>query len=323
MFVLLYFSHWFSITETAITNLSSLKIATMKKRKEKNVDYIIELKKDMDRTLIALLVGNNTVNILLSSLAALIANYFFHAIGISIVIGIMTIMVVLLGEIVPKSKALRNSTKITSNHAKIVYYLKIGLKPIIETFIFLSRLIIRFKQKEDSDKNLLVTEENIKELTTLIESEGAIKKIEKDIIHQVFLFGDKKVKDIMVPMKHIFFFQENYDVKSARKILSEKGFTRVPIMNEKGKVIGILYSKDLLKPKKGNVMEIMRKPVVVSGNMDITTVFSSMKKSRIHLAVVRDSKYKHVGIVTLEDILEELVGEIEDEYHDVKYPKKN
>jgi len=316
--ILIFLSGWFSGIETSLTHLNSAQIAQMKRKGEKNIECIIKLKKDMDKTLVTVLIGNNVVNILLSSIAALAANYFFHAIGISIVIGIITFLVILFGEIHPKSIAIINSAKIAKKNAKRVFYLKVLLTPLIWLFISLSKIILRITSGERKEVHLLVSDDSIKDLASLGEEEGVIKSIEKDIIHSVFIFGDKKIKDIMVPLKKVFYLNRNYKVGEAKRILSQKGYTRVPVFDKKNKVIGILYTKDILARRRGWIEAMIRKPVFVSAESDVTKIFASMKQSRVHMAIVTDEEGEHIGIVTLEDILEELVGEIEDEYSEIK-----
>ena len=301
-----------------MTNLSSARIAEMRTKNEKNVRYIIELKKNMDRTLITILLGNNIVNIILSTIAALIANALFHAVGVSIMVGIITFLIIIFGEITPKHNAIIDSKKVAQKNARTVYYLMRLLNPIIILFIMISRRIIGFRGKTKADIGLFVSDESIKGLATLGEEEGVIKSIERDIIHKVFSFGDKKIEDIMVPMDNVFYLEKNYYMQRVKEIIFQHGFTRVPVINKKKKVIGVVYSKDLIGKERGRVKSLMRPPFMVSAISDVTDIFHAMKRRRIHMAIVGDNKGNHIGIVTLEDILEELVGEIHDEYSDLK-----
>ncbi|ODS37076.1 MAG: hypothetical protein A7316_02085 [Candidatus Altiarchaeales archaeon WOR_SM1_86-2] len=319
--VLIYLSGWFSGTETALTNLNIAQIAEMRRNNEKNVEYIIKLKKEIDRAIVTILIGNNIVNIVLSALAALIANSLFHALGVSIMIGVITFLILVFGEITPKANAIANSKKISQKNAKAIYYLMQVLNPIITVFMAISTEIIRLTGGKIREEHPLVSDESIKEMATLGEEEGAIKSIERDIIHKVFVFGDRKIREIMVPMSDVFYLKKDHTIRDAKKIIAQRGFTRIPVINKNGEVNGILYSKDLLGKKEAQIKSFMRKPFVVSANSDVTDIFNAMKRKRIHMAVVKDEDGKHIGIVTLEDILEELLGEIHDEYFEVKYKK--
>ena len=323
MIILIYLSGWFSGTETALTNITVSEIADMKRKKEKNFEYIVKSKRDMDRTLVAILIGNNVVNILLSSVAAVIANELFQAIGVTIMVFVITFLIIIFGEITPKSNAIWDTKKVAQNNSKTIYYLTRILSPLISMFMGITKGLIRLTGKKIEKKGLLVTDEKIKSLATLGEEEGLIKDIERDIIHNVFLFGDRKIREIMVPMDNIFSLQENLSVKEASDLVAKRGFTRIPVKGENNKIVGLLYTKDLINKNEGLITPLLRPPFFVNSDDEITDCFKKMREKRIHLAIVKDNTGKCVGIVSLEDILEELVGEIYDEYFEVKYKKSN
>ncbi len=318
MLVLIFLSGWFSGTETALTNLSSATVAQMKRDGDRNVKYIVRLKRRMDKTLITILIGNNIVNIVLSSVAALIANELFAEIGVTVMIGVITFLIILFGEITPKNSAIFDSRKKANRNARAIYYLSVVMTPLISLFIIISRTLIRIFGGPTKERKLFASDDTIKDLASLSEEEGVIKPIERDIIHKVFLFGDRKISDVMVPMKDVFIFAKDISTYEARGKLSDSGFTRVPVMGSDRKVKGVLYSKDLLTARKGPISKILRNPFRVSVNDDVTDIFDVMKRNRIHLAVVENESGEHVGIVTLEDLIEELVGEIHDEYFERK-----
>lgn len=321
MIAMIYLSGWFAGSETAITNITTSEIVEMREKKDKNIEYVLKSKRNLDRTLVSILIANNIVNVILSSVAAVAANELFQAIGVTIMIALVTVLIIVFGEIIPKSNAIWDTKKVVRNNSKAIYYLTRALNPLITFFIGFSRSISRLTGKRTRKKNLLVTEENIKNIATLGEEEGVLKKIERDIIHNVFIFGDRKIEEIMVPMAKVFYLEKNYTIPEAKTLVAQRGFTRVPVVNENKEVIGVLYSKDLIAKEKGSIDSLIRPPFIIDAKSEITDIFSGMKQKRIHQAIVKDVKGNHIGIVTLEDILEELVGEIHDEYFDVKYKK--
>jgi CBS domain containing-hemolysin-like protein len=319
--VLIYLSGWFSGTETALTNLNNVQIAEMRRKKEKNVDYIVKAKKNMDRTLITILIGNNIVNIVLSAVAALVANELFQTIGVTIMIAMITILIIIFGEISPKSNAIADSPNVSKRNSKAIYYLMRGLNPVITFFVIVTKGLNKLTGRKTRPANILVSDDAIKDLATLGEEEGLIKPIEKEIIHKVFLFGDRKIEQIMVPFDKVFLFSEDCTVQNVKVEISKRGFTRVPVVDQAKKVVGVLYSKDLLGKTSGNCKSLMKPPFFTSSDSDITDIFNEMRKKRVHLAIVKNDNGEHIGIVTLEDIIEEIVGEIYDEYFELKYKR--
>ncbi|MDG6224873.1 MAG: hemolysin family protein [Candidatus Thermoplasmatota archaeon] len=319
MIILIFLSGWFSGSETALTNLSVSDIAMMKRKGLRNAGHVMKLKKNMEKTLITLLIGNNVVNIILSSVAALIANALFAEIGVSIMIGVITFLITVFGEITPKNSAIHDSVKVANRNGFLIHLLTILLTPVTLIFGHVSRGFIRLTGGRIRSEHLLTSDDSIKEIADLMEDEGNIKAIERDIIHRVFKFGDRKVKDVMVPMKDVFILDDGTSLEEVKGSISSRGFTRVPIMGDGHRVRGILYSKDLLMAKDTDIPSLIRKPFIVREEDEITDVFERMRSERIHMAIVMNDKKEHAGIVTLEDILEEIVGEVEDEYFRTKY----
>lgn len=311
----LYFSSWLSSTETAITNLSNRRLAILKQRNVKNIGYLLELKKRLTRTLITLLIANNVVNILLSSVTALIANQLFHAAGVSLAIGFVTFLLILFGEIVPKSAALLRGETIIQRRAGLLFFLTRLLTPLALLFRWLSGAVLRAAGISSPKHPPFISEESILSMAALAESEGVVKSVEKEIIEHVFVFGKRKAREVMVPMNRVFTVHERERLSDVGSVLYRKGFSRIPAVDDEGSVRGILYVKDLACPDRHmTVQGRMRKPFFTDGEQDITEIFHQMRKNRIHLSVVNTAHGDPVGIITMEDILEELVGDLEDEY---------
>lgn len=192
IFIFIYLSAWLSSTETAITNLSNRRLAVLKKNNIKNINYLLHLKKKLTLTIITLLIANNVVNILLSSITALIANKLFHATGVSITIGIVTFTLILFGEIIPKSKAILQGEAIIQRRAWALFMLTKLLSPFVFLFRWISHNILKITGISEPKHSAIISDESIISMAALAEHEGVVKSIEKEIIEHVFIFGDRK-----------------------------------------------------------------------------------------------------------------------------------
>ncbi len=314
--ILIYLSARFASAETALTALSKVDIANMKIAKEKNLDIIMKLKMDMDSTIITILIGNNLVNISASALATMITYDTLGHLGISIAVGGLTILILIFGEITPKGFAIKNKQLLSIKNARFIYTMFLVCRPLIYVLSGISNRIIHFLGGETKDEKMRITESDIRDLASALEDEGVIKEVEKDILHNVFWFGDLKVKSVKVPKEDSFVLDSEISHYEGVEFIKEHGFTRIPVA-EHGteKIIGVLYSKDLLGEEMGTMGEYAREvPRFVRNDEEITDVFHRMKKQRIHMAIVLDENGKFDGLITLEDILEELLGEIYDEF---------
>ncbi|MGA1820798.1 MAG: hemolysin family protein [Thermoplasmatota archaeon] len=323
MLLLLLTAGWFAGSETAITNLTPGQIARMRSSGKKNWRFVSRLRKDMDRSLITILVANNVVNIVLSSIAALFANVLFDALGVSLMIGLITFLLISFGEIIPKSIAILEPEKLTLRRSRWLYYLSIAMTPVNFVFIGMSKVFIGLKGGRPNEGRILVSEQDIKDMVLLGAEEGVIKSIESQIINGVFVFGDRKISDIMVPMKQVFYLDRDMEVSEGKERISKRGYTRVPFLDGKGKVRGLIYSKDLLGKTEGKISGLIKPTLYLDGDMEVTKAFVMLKDKRIHMAVVKGKEGQNFGIVTLEDMLEEIVGEIYDEYFSHKFEKRN
>ncbi len=314
--LLIYLSGRFSGAETALTALSKVDLAQMRLDREKHLDIIIKLKSDMDATIITILIGNNLVNITASAIATKLAYDTLGNLGISIAIGLLTILILIFAEITPKGFAIKNRKHFSIKNARFIYYLSKIFYPLIVTLSEISNGIIRLLGGETKDEKLHITESDVRDLASLLEEEGQIKEIEKKIVHNVFWFGDVKVKAVKIPKEESFVLDSEITVDEGVEFIKEHGLTRIPVAKHETELIrGILYSKDLLGEEIGNMGDYAREvPMVVKNQDDITEVFQRMRKNRIHMAIVEDDDDKFDGLITLEDIVEELLGEIYDEF---------
>ncbi len=317
LLVLIYLSGRFSGAETALTSLGEIDLVQLRYKKSKNVAYVEKLMKDMDRTIITILIGNNLVNILASSLSTLLFYELLGNLGVSISVGVLTLVLLVFGEITPKGYALKKNRKMSCANARWIYFLSRALNPLITSLKAISRGLIKLRGGSIAKEEFHIQEVSIKHLAVKGAKTGEIKSIEKDIIYSVFKFGDLKVKDAMIPAAEVKYLERKMSVIEAKKQMVYRGYTRIPVVNsQKMTIVGVVNTKDLLNRMEGRIKKFMRPPFIVSPEEDLTILFETMRGNRVHLAIVSDENRKFLGIITLEDILEELVGEIYDEFDD-------
>ena len=331
--ILLYFSARFSGAETAITAIDSVEVAELVSEGKKNAKYLVLIKKDLDRTIVAILIGNNLVNVMISALTTLVAASLLGNIGISIAVGVLTLVILIFGEITPKAYAVDNTVRRSLKDARWLYYSTRVLSPLITGLIAISRGILRLVGATDREtKYLLVSDDKVRQLTSLGVEQGAIEDVEQDIIERALDFGEVKVREIMVDRERVFTIPSGTTLEEAVKMLAERAFTRVPIIkststNENGEgglthadeIVGVIYVKDLLG-KSGGYIDYYVKPAFYTfPDRDAADLFEEMRKNRIHMALVSDEG-QLLGIITLEDLIEEVMGEIHDEAQDKQFP---
>lgn len=311
----LYMSARFSGSETALTGINKVEISEMKKNNEKHAGKIEYLKENMDQTIITILIGNNVFNVAAPTLVTVMVRDLIGGWAISIASGVLTLILLVFGEITPKGFSLKNKKKFSQKNAALIYYMSKGLRPLIRGLNKVSDFLISSFGGKTKFDEMLVTEREVIHLASMLEEEGIIKKIEKEILQRVFWFGDVKVEEVKVSKEDTYGLDENLPVEEAAEFIKEHGYTRLPVTkHDSEEVVGILYSKEILGREGGTVKDYMREPYFVGKNEDVTKVFERMRKERIHLSVVEDEDGEFDGIITLEDILEELVGEIYDEF---------
>ncbi|MDP7264823.1 MAG: CNNM domain-containing protein, partial [Candidatus Thermoplasmatota archaeon] len=226
LFFLIYLSGRFSGAETALTSLNEIDLLQMKHKRTKNVIFIEKLMDDMDRTIITILIGNNLVNIVASSLATLLFYSLWGNIGVSISVGALTFLLLVFGEITPKAYAIKKNRRISSRNAKEIYYLSRGLAPLISMLKVISRGLMSLGRGSIAKEDFHVQELSIKHLADKGADAGEIKDIEKDIIYRVFKFGDLKVKDAMIPGNDVKYLDKKLSAIEAKKQMLYRGYTR-------------------------------------------------------------------------------------------------
>ena len=321
LFILLCLSSFFSASETALMSLSKIRVRHMIDENIKGADIINRLIEHPSKLLGTILVGNNAVNIASSALAAGLAIEYFGKSGIGIATAVMTILVLVFGEITPKSLAAQNSEKISLKVAKPISLIVILLNPIVIVFTFLTNRLIKLLGGSVKNVQPFITEEELRTIVTVSQEEGVLEVEEKQMIYNVFEFGDLQVKDVMVQRTDIIGINLNENYEQIIEMMKNEQFSRYPVYRERiDEIIGILNVKDIvfLSDEKEifQIEKYLRKPFYTFEFKKITEVFNDMKKSRIHMAIVLDEYGGTAGILTIEDLIEEIVGDIQDEYDD-------
>lgn len=303
-------------------SLSKIRIRHMVEDGVKGAKLVEKLTEDPNKLLGSILVGNNVVNIGASALATSVAMKAFDESGVGIATAIMTILVLIFGEITPKSIAKQRSEGVALKVSGIVNIFVKTLRPFVAIFTFISSFILKLFGGDLNKDQPFITQEELKTMVDVGEEEGVLEEEEKEMIFNVFEFGDIQVKDVMVQRVDIVALGLDSTYDDVIDIIKEEQFSRIPVYNESiDDIIGIMYVKDLiLLNNKDNfkVQDCIREAYYTFEFKKVTELFKEMKKSRNHMAVVLDEYGGTVGIVTIEDLLEEIVGEIEDEYDELE-----
>ena len=311
LFVLLLLSGFFSSAETALFSISKAKAIHIAKEKGKINALIKKMKDDPHRLLSTILIGNNLVNVGASAIATAITIDLVDSHAVGIATGVMTFAILIFGEIFPKSIATRNNILIARLVILPLYWLSLLFYPIILFLNFIPKLTGKIHKKP------IVTEEELMTFVEVVEEEGGIEEDEKELIENIFEFDDTNASEIMTPRADMFVIDVDEELNLEEIVKS--GFTRIPVIEEDiDHVIGILNVKDLLKHQAFSdddlrVRQIMRKPYFVPENKKLDNLLQEFKKRKQHIAIIVDEHGGVSGLITLEDALEEIVGEIIDE----------
>ena len=309
--VLIFLSGFFSSAETALFSISKARARHIAKEKGRTNKLIKKMKEDPHTLLSTILIGNNLVNVGAAAMATALAIDIFPNNAIGIATGVMTFLILIFGEIFPKSIATRNNILIARIVIRPIYWLSILFWPVIIFLYFIPRLTGKIKGKPG------VTEEELMTLVEAVEEEGEIKEEEKELIENIFEFDDTSASEIMTPRADMFVI--DIDEPLNLEEIVKSGFTRVPVIEgDIDHVIGILHVKDLFMQyltASDNIdaRKIIRQPYFVPEHKKLDSLMQAFKNGRQHLAIVIDEHGGVSGLITLEDALEEIVGEITDE----------
>ncbi|MCK5204946.1 MAG: HlyC/CorC family transporter [Desulfobacterales bacterium] len=311
LFVLLVLSGFFSSSETALFSISKAKAIHLAKEKGRTNTLIKKMKDDPHRLLSTILIGNNLVNVGASAIATAITIGLVESHAVGIATGIMTFAILIFGEIFPKTIATRNNILIARLVIFPIYWLSVLFYPIILFLNFIPKLTGKMHKRP------IVTEEELMTFVEVVEEEGGIEEEEKELIENIFEFDDTSSSEIMTPRADMFVIDGDEELKLEEVVKS--GFTRIPVIEgDIDHVVGILNVKDLFKhqatsDEAADVRKIMRKPYFVPENKKLDRLLQQFKERKQHMAIVVDEHGGISGLITLEDAIEEIVGEIIDE----------
>jgi CBS domain containing-hemolysin-like protein len=311
LIILLFLSGFFSSAETALFSISQTKARHLAKEGGRAGVLICDMKEDPHRLLTTILIGNNVVNVGAASLATSLTIRMSPGYAVGIATGAMTFLILVFGEVFPKSLATRNNVFIARLAIYPIYWLSILFYPVLIFLNFIPYLTGKIK------KSPRVTEEELMTIVEAVEEEGQIKEEERELIHNIFEFDDTNASEIMTPRGDMFVIDADEPL-DLQTILAS-GYTRIPVIEgDIDHIVGIINLKDLyyhsvISASPVDVRQIMRPPYFVPEHKKLDKLLQQFKKRRNHMAVVVDEHGGVSGLITLEDALEEIVGDISDE----------
>ena len=318
LIILILLSGFFSAAEIAIFSLSQAKIKSLEKKKIKNAVILARLKSNPQRLLINILIGNNLVNIAASALATILAYEFFGSFGPALATGALTVIILVFGEIGPKTFASAKAEIFALTIAPILVVIDIVFRPVAIIFEAMNKAAINFFSGSTDSPS--VSEEELRALAEIGVTEGVVEPKEKEMIKRVLEFNDINAEDVMKVRKDIFTLPQNLTIKEALSRIKDVQYSRIPIYeNDIDNITGIVYLLDILRELIDEnthlkLSSIARKPYFIPLQRKIDDIFLDFQRQRNHIAIVLDEQGSTAGLVTLEDLVEELVGEIMDEF---------
>ena len=318
LILLLLLSAFFSSSETALTTVNKIRMRTLSESGNKRADRVLRVTDDSGKMLSAILIGNNIVNLSASSLATSLAIHYLGNVGAGIATGILTFLILIFGEVTPKTLATIKADSIALAIAGIIDVLMKILTPVIFIINKLSMGLLCLLRINPKDGSQQMTEEELRTIVDVGQETGVIENEERNMIHNLFDFGDAEAKEIMVPRIDMTFVQVDATYQEVLDVFRQDMFTRLPVYEDTtDNVIGIINMKDFLLEQDDetfSVRSMLRDPYFTYEHKNTADLFLEMRKSSISLAIVLDEYGVTAGLITLEDLLEEIVGEIRDEY---------
>lgn len=317
LFILIFLSAFFSGSETAFMSVNRIKIKEKVQRGDEHAAKVDKLLHDQTKLLTTILIGNNLVNIAASSIATALSIELFGSKGVGIATGVVTLLILIFGEITPKSLGNNRAIDYAKVAATPLYYLEIILSPFIYLF---TKIVNMFVKDKSLISSAFLSEEEIRRFVEVSQREGVIKETEQEMIQSVFEFDDTLVKEVMVPRIDMICIEKDASLAELISLGVEKGHSRIPVFEESiDNIIGLIYIKDLLelllaKNSDVNIEEFVKPIYFIPEGKPINQLLAEMKERKEHMAIVVDEYGGTSGLITIEDLLEEIVGDIQDEF---------
>ena len=302
--IMIILSAFFSASETAFSSVNLIRL------------------RQFDEVLLAILIGNNIVNLASASLATIVATEVLNlgASGAPIATAVMTVLIIIFGEILPKSYAKENSESLALSIGTIYYYMIKVMKPLIFIFMVLKDFVAKLYSKKEDEPS--VTEDELNVIIDTMEEEGVLQQDEVEMLQSVLDLSETFVKDIMTPRVDVVAVDVHDSTENVKNVFFEEKYSRIPVYDEsRDNIVGILYERDLFSAIIENgstddllIADVMRDPMYVSYTMRVSDLLTRLQLEKQHLAIVADEYGGTAGLVTMEDVLEEVVGEIYDEH---------
>ena len=316
--ILLLLSAFFSSAETALTTVNKIKMKNMADEGNKRAALVLQVTEDSSKMLSAVLIGNNIVNLSASSLATTLAIRLLGSVGAGIATGILTILILIFGEISPKTMATLKANRMSLRYVKIIHGLMVILTPVIFVINWLAMAFLKLLRVDPNNNEGAITEEELRTLVDVSHESGVIEGEEREYIHNIFDFTDATAKEIMIPRIDMTVVNVNWSYDKLLEVFKEDMFTRLPVYEEDtDNIIGLINMKDMIlapKDESFSIRDYLRKVYFTYEQKNTSELFEEMRRERLSLAIVLDEYGAVAGMVTLEDLLEELVGEIRDEF---------
>ncbi len=333
LFILVLLSAFFSLSETAITSVSRLKIKHFGSQKLNGAKALSRLRENPSRLLSTVLIGNTVVNISASALATSMVIFYMENLGlggiswaVGISIGMVTLLLLIFGEITPKTIAIKNADRLSLMTAPYIYILSIALQPVILVLTAVSTPLIWLFGARIPEKGPFISKEEIKLLLEVSEKDGGLRAEERRMISSIFEFGSTIAREVITPRPDIVAAEVNEPVEKVVKLMQETGHSRIPVYEGTiDNILGVVHAKELLKLVGScapgvSLRDFLRPLIFIPESKKVNDLLHQMQAARTHISVIVDEYGTTAGIITLEDLLEEIVGEIHDEFEKEEKP---
>ena len=323
------FSAFFSSTETAYSSVSRIRLKSYAESGNKKAARAYHISENYDKALSTILVGNNIVNIAASSLATILfVSFFGETNGTILSTVVLTIIILIFGEVLPKNFAKENSEKTAISSSGSLHFLMVLFTPVTFVLLKLNNIAKKIAVRGDAKKEPTVTEDELKYIVESIEDEGVLEEQESELVQSALAFDEKTAYDILTPRVDMTAIEERDSVEKIRSVILNERYSRIPVYRDNvDNIIGILHTRDyleaLLTTDEPNLSSLLQPAYFIYRSKKLSAILADFKYKRLHIAVVTDDYGGTLGIVTMEDLLEQLVGDIwdEDEEIESKYKK--